>query len=385
MTILDDTSKAASGLTRRSVSPRSVRDRFLALRDKGLTNPRVIRWLERFPLTRPVARRKAAQLFDICSGFVYSQVLFACVELNLFEVLKAEPSTPETLSNKLGLSRDAVQRLLTAAVALDLVEARSQGRYGLGQLGSAMIASPGLMAMVHHHAVLYRDLADPVALLRGAVKSGMSDFWPYAVASSSAEGGVGDYSSLMAATQPALAREILDAYDFAQHRKVMDVGGGNGTFIIHAAARAPATSFVLFDLSEVAELAAENFAAAGLSSRVEIAAGSFLADTLPAGADLITLIRVILDHDDDTALSILKAVRQALPPGGVLLLAEAMADTRVAPKVGAYFSFYLMAMGRGRPRTEAELRRLLREAGFSRVASRATCQPLLTRILLARH
>ena len=76
---------------------------------------------------------------------------------------------------------------------------------------------------------------------------------------------------------------------------------------------------------------------------------------MPQGADIVSLIRVIHDHDDAAALTILRAARQALPPGGTLLLAEPMADTRGAEPVGAYFNFYLLAMGSGRPRRAEEL------------------------------
>ncbi len=37
-----------------------------------------------FVLTRPIARRRAGALFDLCAGFVYSQILLACVRLAAF-------------------------------------------------------------------------------------------------------------------------------------------------------------------------------------------------------------------------------------------------------------------------------------------------------------
>jgi demethylspheroidene O-methyltransferase len=90
------------------------------------------------------------------------------------------------------------------------------------------------------------------------------------------------------------------------------------------------------------------------------------------------------DHDDGPALTILRAARQALPPGGTLLLAEPMSGTPGAEPIGdAYFGFYLWAMGSGRPRTAEELEALLREAGFNRVKEIRTRRPLLTRLLIA--
>ena len=96
-------------------------------------------------------------------------------------------------------------------------------------------------------------------------------------------------------------------------------------------------------------------------------------------------MRVIHDHDDDAALTILRAVRRALPADGTLLLAEPMADTSGARPVGhAYFGFYLLAMGSGRPRTVEDLRALLAQAGFVRVRQVATRAPLITGLLVAQ-
>ncbi len=349
-------------------------DRFFAFRDRCLTSPRFIRFAETFPPTRIIARREASALFDLVSGFVYSQVLLACVRLRLFDLLKPGPLTVGKIAHRLNLDEDATGRLLTAAVGLRLVERRSGGRYGLGGLGAAMLTSPGLATMVEHHALLYRDLDDPVRLLRNeshapkpdssGKATNLASYWPYAEGDTGASrDAVSDYTGLMAATQPAIAQEIMDAYDFKPHRRLMDVGGGNGTFLLNAARRALHLELVLFDMPAVAELAMAKFRDAGIAERATVAGGDFLKD-LPKSADIISLIRVLLDHDDQTALAILKSVRAALPQEGVLLVAEPMAGTPGAEKVAAYFSFYLMAMGRGRPRTEQQLQALLREAGF---------------------
>jgi demethylspheroidene O-methyltransferase len=90
------------------------------------------------------------------------------------------------------------------------------------------------------------------------------------------------------------------------------------------------------------------------------------------------------DHDDGPALALLKVARAALPPGGTLLLAEPMAGTPGAEPIGdAYFGFYLLAMGSGRPRTKPELAAMLAEAGFSRVREPRTRRPMLVRLLVA--
>ncbi|MGP9819462.1 methyltransferase [Salinarimonas sp. NSM] len=126
------------------------------------------------------------------------------------------------------------------------------------------------------------------------------------------------------------------------------------------------------------------FAADGLGDRIATVGGSVFGDPLPMGADAISLVRILHDHDDDEALAILKAVRAALPAGGTLLVGEPMAETPGARAVTqAYFGLYLFAMGSGRPRTPAENADLLGRAGFSRSRFVRTRMPLVASLIVA--
>ncbi len=375
---------------------RSIRialyERWIDARNRVISNPRFQAWAADFPLTRAIARRRARALFDICAGFVYSQVLLAGVRVHLFDELAEGPRTLAAISVRIGLSPDATRRLLRAAASLKMVRDFGADRYGLDELGAALVGNPAISAMIEHNALLYRDLADPVGLLRGDVSTQLGRFWPYAVdspgdaaASSRAPTeAFGAYSALMSATQPLVAEDILDAYDVGRRRCLLDVGGGEGGFLIAAAARAPRLKLQLFDLPPVAERAQRLMAQLGLSDRIEITGGSFLEDALPTGADLISIVRVLHDHDDPSALALLRAVHAALPPGGGLLVAEPMSGAKGAEPIGdAYFGFYLLAMGRGRARTASEIASLLRSAGFARVEPLRTRRPMLAGAILA--
>jgi demethylspheroidene O-methyltransferase len=371
------------------VKPAALADRWAALRDRLLASAGFRRWAVAFPLTRPIARRRTRALFDLCGGFVYSQVLFACVELKLFDLLAEGPRTGPDLAGRLSLSPDAATRLLAAAASLRLVTRRGGDRYGLGPLGAAMVDNEAVAAMVRHHAILYRDLKDPVALLRGEpADTELSRYWAYARSTHPARlqpDRIDDYTTLMAASQGMIAEEILDTYPIARHRRLLDIGGGDGTFLMAAAARAPRLSLILFDLPPVAERARARFSAMGVSSRMNAVGGDFLSGQLPRGADLISLVRVLHDHDDEAALTLLRVIRHALPADGTLLIAEPMSGTPGSEPVGdAYFGFYLLAMRSGRPRTREEITDLLRKAGFTRTRAVRTKNPILVRLILAQ-
>jgi demethylspheroidene O-methyltransferase len=299
------------------------------------------------------------------------------------------------------------------------LELRGQ-RYALGPLGVPVASHPGLRAMIEHNALLNADLIDPLKLLEHPERSGMHAYWPYptggaqepahpvaplpAAARAAPADPTGEpvaerdfsqsrpdaaqlarYSELMARSQRFLIEELLAAYDFGRHRVVLDVGGGQGGWVMALARHAPALQLMLFDLPGVAELARQRVQQAGLGERISCHGGSFRRDALPAGADLITLLRVAHDHADEAVLELLRGIYQALPVGGHLLLAEPMAEPGGQPsRSDAYFHFYLLAMGRGRLRTAAELSELIGQAGFAEVRAIPNPVPLHGSLLLAR-
>lgn len=369
--------------------PGRWRDRWIARRNALLSDPRFQRWAADFPLTRRIAARRASGLFDLVAGFVYSQTLGACVRLGVLDVLAEGPASAEVIATGVSLPVDAAEHLLRAAAALGLAERAGVNRYALGSQGAALLGNAGLKEMIIHHAHLYADLADPTGLLRReSGRRNLAAYWPYATSDAPQQAdpnAVAAYSALMAATQPAVAADILHAYPFRRHRRLLDVGGGEGAFLVAAAAAAPQIRLTLFDLPAVTLRAQQRLSRAGLLDRTDIFSGDFLSDPIPQGADLITLVRILHDHDDGGVVRILTSARAALPPGGALLIAEPMSGAPARDRVAdVYFAFYLLAMGRGRARTPDEIVGFLREAGFREVRVLKTRTPFLLRAILAR-
>jgi demethylspheroidene O-methyltransferase len=362
-----------------------IRDRFNAL----VATDEFQRWAAKFPLTRPITMRRSRALFDIVSGFVYTQTLLACVELELFEYLAGGARTLEEIAEQVGLSHASTERLLNAAVSLRLLAKRRHHRYAVGPLGAPLVRNAGVLALVRHHRMAYQDLADPVSLLRQGAdfRTELSRYWSYADAprpQAIDETRVAAYSEIMAATLPPVAHDVLDAYDLSKHDCLLDVGGGEGAFLSLVGAKHARLQLQLFDLPAVAARARTRLETAGFGDRVTCHGGNFHADSLPTGADVCSLVRVLLDHDDASVLRLLQRVRQSLPKGGVLLIAEALAGAKGAETVGdAYFSFYLMAMGKGRARRASELHQMLQTAGFRRSRELHTRFPIQTGLIVA--
>ena len=330
------------------------------------------------PLMRGIGRGKAESLFNLVNGFVYSQVLLACVRTGLVARLAGGPLSVADAATFADLPVEGADRLLKAAAAIDIAERLHDGRYMLGAQGASLHGSSGVAEMIEHHALLYADLADPVALLRrGGGGGNLAAYWAYNEGSNAAAEGVAPYTALMAASQAMVAEQVLGAYRFGGHRRLLDVGGGAGVFVRAVGAAHPRLETAVFDLPAVAARAPTGLVAHG---------GNFFEDALPAGFDLISLVRIMHDHDDDAVMKLLRNIAAALPADGKLLIAEPMAGTSSARAMGdGYFGLYLWAMGQGRPRTMEENCAMLRAAGLGDVRILPTDLPLAARVILAGH
>jgi demethylspheroidene O-methyltransferase len=130
----------------------------------------------------------------------------------------------------------------------------------------------------------------------------------------------------------------------------------------------------------------DSLAAAGTGPdlSLEIVAGSFRDQPLPQGFDIISLVRVLYDHNDVTVGRLLSAVYTALPPGGRVIVSEPMTGGARPERAGdAYFALYCMAMRTGRARSAEEIMVLLRSAGFENVKAHPSPRPFITSVVEA--
>ncbi|MEM7664984.1 MAG: methyltransferase [Pseudomonadota bacterium] len=328
-------------------------------------------------------------MFDHIVGFTYSRVLLAVVESGLLAILKGGPVSASDVATDADLSEEAALCLLRAARALDVAEEVLPDQWMLGQQGAVLAANQGAQAMILHHRLLYRDLAEPLELLRKDRKepTELSRYWSYAGAlHGAAERGAktNEYSELMAASQHFVAEEVLNSFRFPKSGSLLDVGGGHGAFLRHVGEAYPGLRLGLFDLPEVVETGGHTLGQAVGSDRLSLHPGSFFDDAIPSGYDIVSLVRILHDHDDDPALELLKNIRASISGSARLMIAEPMAGIKGAEGMGeAFFGLYLWAMGSGRARSVPEIKAMLHEAGFSRARTVATPQPVVASIIVA--
>ena len=344
-------------------------------------SPRFHKLAACLPGLRGLVRREGAELFSIVSGFVQSQALVALVEGRVLHVLASGPMTTEDLSRHCAIPPAPLTVLLKAGAALKLLSLDRKGSWRLSPRGAAFLTVPGLEPMVRHHHVLYRDLSDPLAFFRGQTETELAGFWPYVFGPLAQEdaGLAARYSRLMSESQVLVAEDTLRLVDLSPRSHLLDVGGGTGAFLAEVGKVHPGLKLSLFDMPAV--LAA---VPATLRERLTLCPGDFRADPFPAGADTISLVRVLYDHSDSSVETLVGKVFNALPSGGMILVSEPMSGgDRPDPATDVYFAIYTLAMRTGRTRSAAEIAELLAKAGFHGLRIRAGDRPFVTSVVTA--
>src|SRR5262249_823734 len=138
--------------------------------------------------------------------------------------------------------------------------------------------------------------------------------------------------------------------------------------------RYPALKGKVADLSYIQDAANASIRAAGAAGRCGFEAADFF-QSVPRGADLHVLKHVLHDWTDEECVRILANCRQALEPGGRLLIVELLVPSEIRPDIVMLMDLNMLVMTGGKERTEEEFGRLLSQAGFRLVRVIPTKSP----------
>lgn len=321
------------------------------------------------PATRTQPEQAAAlQVLRMIEGYWASQVVRVMATIGLADELAAGVRRPADLAEAVNASSSAVARLLRAAAVLGLVREVEPDRFELTPTGRCLGAGRDSLRDI---AV---GLTDPAFWrswehLEHAVRSGCtpneqaigSDIWTY-YRREQAEGA--RFAAAMQALASTGSSAVADACELNGVSRIVDVGGGHGQLLAELLVRAPHAHGVLLDLPDVLPAALSLLTARGVADRVELVAGDFLCET-PAGGDLYLLKSVLHNWDDDAAVRILRACRQASTRDGRLLVVGHVLPEGPEPAFGHLLDLMMLVQFGGQERTREQYRALLARARWT--------------------
>lgn len=180
------------------------------------------------------------------------------------------------------------------------------------------------------------------------------------------------------------APAIAAALDFSRFHTVVDIGGGDGTLIAEILRTHRRLQGVVFDQPEVLATLGATLATAGVADRARADPGDFFV-SVTRGADAYLMKFIRHDWDDERAVAILRNCREAMTPGGRVLIVERVLPEQVtAAEVPDLLSDILMLVATGgKERTEKEYRDLLAAAGFDLTSVTEPLPPFNYRVIEA--
>ena len=120
--------------------------------------------IAKVPILRALISYEGNKIHEVMSGFVYSQILHLLINLGIFQFLKKEGRSLDEVSQFLEIANERSLLLLRGGCALNLI-CHKRNKYWLTRLSAQIVGVPGLMDMIQHNQILYRDLIDPVLSL----------------------------------------------------------------------------------------------------------------------------------------------------------------------------------------------------------------------------
>jgi precorrin-6B methylase 2 len=297
------------------------------------------------------------------SGYYWKTfTLHAAVKLDVFTRIGREGMSAGTLARSLAGDLDGMERLLNALAAMGLLRKKGEAFFNTpAGLRYLHIDSPdyiGWMILHHHHLVdPWRRLDEAVlsGSPTGAPARGVSDKWREA------------FLKGMHTNARLQAPSVVKAVDFTQKRRLLDLGGGPGTYAIEFCRSNPGLTAVVFDLPQSKPVAEENIRRAGLEERIVFQGGDFHEDPVEGEFDAAWLSHILHGEGPEDCRRIIRMAASALTSGGTLLIHEFILDnTRTAPEFPALFSLNMRVnTPSGRAYAEEELTRMMGEAGAS--------------------
>nr|QDP21719.1 methyltransferase [Bradyrhizobium cosmicum] len=314
-----------------------------------------------------------ASVLDLVQSHRVTAVIYTAAKLNLAEAIGDEAKSVTELALLVSADESALRRLLVGLTTLGLCRQLDRDRFAMTDLGRQLgeTADPSFKDWVLFEGEMlvqsWSGLADSVRTGKtGTQLRGEGDD-RYAASGNAPEANR-RFNAAMVCLTRSIVPKIVATHDFAAARLVMDLGGGTGELIGAVLQHNPHLGGVVLDLARCETDARTHFDRLGIAGRCQFVAGSFFED-VPSGADTIVMKSILHNWNDDRCLVILRNCRDALPPGGTLIVIERimpeLATTEPEDRSCVMSDLNMLRGPGGCERTEAEYRTLVGSAGFA--------------------
>lgn len=327
--------------------------------------------------TRPDPARlpNPSLIMRLALAYRSSMVLFAAAELDVFTPLAERPHTAAELASRTGLQAEPLRMLLDACAAEGLL-VREGDTFANGPAADAFLVR-GRPAYIAHGLKFAEDLYPAWGRLADLVRTGAPTMEPESVLG---EDKARTRAFVLAMHERArgMSAVLPHGADFTGRRRLLDVGGGPGTYSIALVRQTPGLTSTILDRPGVLEVTREIVDSHGCADRIQLMPGDYLTSPFGTGFDAVLLSGMMHRETPDTCRMLLRKSFDALDPGGLVVVSDVFfdSDERNSPPFATYFALNMMMMCEdGTAHAMTGMASWLREAGFTAVETRPLPPP----------
>ena len=293
------------------------------------------------------------------SGYQRSMILLCSVRLGVFRGLAEGSLGASELARKIGADVSRLEILLGALVSLGLLS-KAGSRYRLSKTAREFLLPGGRS----QESILLHlmNCWDAWGNLAGKIRGGRKKRDGESVCRENFIRGMGENSRERA---EAVARK----FPLKEGERLLDLGGGPGTYAVAWAEAYPDAEISLFDLPATLRVTRKILKEKGKEGRVCLLQGDFLKNPVVGSYDFVWISQILHAYSTKDCIELLGRARAVLRPGGKVAVQEFMvSENKTSPPGPVFFSVHMVAVTEaGRAYTAKEIAAMMRKAGLRNI------------------
>jgi SAM-dependent methyltransferase len=308
-------------------------------------------------------------VMNLTAGKWVSQAIAVAAELGIADLLRVGSRTAADIARTANASEDGVYRLLRALASVGLFAETGKRRFRVTPLGRLLQKDSPQALGGYARFVGHESTSRPWGDLQHSARTGEPAFdhvfgMPIFEYFAKVPEAAAVFDGAMTSISTLESKAVVAAYDFSGINTLVDVAGGHGLMLATILKTNRRIRGILFDLPHVTAGATAVLKSRGMTDRCQIASGDFFA-SVPDGGDAYVMKHIIHDWDDERAIQILRNCHRAMRPGGKVLIVDAVIPPGNKAHFGKLLDLEMLVLTpRGRERSQAEFRELLKRSGF---------------------
>lgn len=317
---------------------------------------------------------------ELSTAYWGSQALLTASRLGLFDVLAERPMAAADVAERQGLDPRMTALFLNALTGLGLCE--KQGDLYANSRASEVFlttASPASMRnSMHFMDDLYATWGDLEKSLRAGAPAKRAETYLGQDAEQTRH-----FVYSMHDRALAIGRALPQLVELGGRRRLLDVGGGPGTFSALLTQANPGLHADVLELDGVATVAEEILTETGAADRVTMIRGDYHTSDFGSGYDCVLMSGMFHRETAENCRRLIAKAYRCLDSGGLLIVNDVFTDEDgTTPAFCALFGITMMLTAPdGGVHADAEVADWMKEAGFLEVGCRPFPPPMPHRVV----